>query len=308
MPVQQHAFEQICTYLMSSLVFKHTGHKVTYQILGGRGQPQWGLDVVTDNPKFAALVGQCKHKQPGSKLSFGEVLQDLKKSDGYERPIEQFYFLTNSERDSQLQTKLVGYEHPRPNGKSFPVKLVYWANLHDLSFIPKDELRRLFPEQAYHARHFLPPKNMEAVAAAYDIAPRVMNDWFSQDDIDAILRSPRSLYIPANLSHKMNLFQQAVDSAKLFRLGLSSNGDKPCVRLLFRALPAIDSFAHLLLGFKKQFADLEGLDPRRPELLKRCSELQYEAEAVSNSYQRLINGDTSWDEELASLKLPSVMY
>ena len=186
MPVQQHAFEQICTYLMSSLVVKHTGYKVTYKILGGRGQRQWGLDVVTDHPKFAALVGQCKHKQPGSKLNFSEVLQELKKSDGYERTIERFFFLTNSERDSQLQTKLVGYEHTRPDGTTFPVQLVYWADLRDLSFIPKDELRRLFPEQAHHARHFLPPPDMEAVAVAYEIAPRLLQYWFSEDDIQEI--------------------------------------------------------------------------------------------------------------------------
>lgn len=304
MPVQQHAFEQICTYLMSFLVAKNTGYNVTYQTLGGRGQPQWGLDVVTHHPKFAALVGQCKHKQPGSKLTFGEVLQELKKSDGYERPIERFFFLTNSERDSQLQTKLVGYEHTRLDGTTFPVQLVYWADLRDLSFIPKDELRRLFPEQAYHARHFLPPQDMEAVAVAYEMAPFVLQYWFSEADIHEIECSPGSLQISGNLWHKINLFQQAVNSAQLFRLGYNINGAIPCVRQLFRALPAIGAFAHILLDFKKQYADLEGQNPHHPEVFKRCSELQNDANAVANNYRSLIKGETMWDEELASLNRP----
>ena len=307
MPVQQHAFEQICTYLMSHLVGKNTGYDVTYKILGGRGQPQWGLDVVTDHPRFAALVGQCKHKQPGSKLAYGEVLQELNKSDRYERPIDRFFFLTNSERDSQLQTKLVGYEHRRPDGTTFPVQLIYWADLRDLSFIPKDELHRLFPEQAYHARHFLPPPNMEAVAVAYEIAKAVLPCWFSDADIHEIVCSSGSLRIRGNLWHKINLFQQAVDSAKLFRLGDSSKGARPCVRQLFRALPAIDTFARILLTFKKQFADLEDLDPRSPGLSKRCSDLRDQAEAVEVNYKFIIDGDRSLDEELAFLNSPSAM-
>lgn len=308
MPVQQHAFEQICTYLMSHLVREKTGYDVTYKILGGRGQPQWGLDVVTDHPRFAALVGQCKHKQPGSKLTYREVLQELSKSDGYERPIERFFFLTNSERDSQLQTQLVGYEHKRPSGTTFPVQLIYWADLRDLSFIPKDELHRLFPEQAYHARHFLPPPNMEAVAVAYEMASSVLVYWFSDADIDEIECSPGSLRLSDNLWYKINLFQQAVDSAKLFRLGLRTNGAMPCIRQLFRALPAIDAFAHILLGFKKQYADLHGRDPRNPEVFKRCLALQEEANAVAINYKTLIYGDMSLDKELASLQHPSAKF
>jgi len=308
MPVQQHAFEQICTYLMSHLVREHTGYNVTYKILGGRGQAQWGLDVVTDHPKFAGLVGQCKHKQPGSKLTYGEVLQELKKTDRYERQIDRFFFLTNSERDSQLQTKLVGYEHTRPDLSTFPVQLIYWADLRDLSFIPKEELHRLFPEQAYHARHFLPPPNMETAAVAYEMVSSVLPNWFSDADIQEIESSPTSLRISAKLWHKINLFQQAVDSAKLFRLGLRTKGQMPCIRQLFRTLPAIDDFAHILLGFKKQFADLQGLDPRNPEVFKRCSALQEEANAVAITYKILIYGDMSLDDELASLEHTYARY
>lgn len=308
MPVQQHAFEQICTYLMSYKASRQAGYKVTYTTLGGRGQPQWGVDVVTDDPRYAPQVGQCKHKQGGSKLTFSEVLQELKKSDEYIRPIERFFFLTNSERDSQLQTKLVGYEHTRPDGTAFPVQLVYWADLRDLSFIPKDELRRLFPEQAYHARHFLPPADMEAVAVAYEMAPRVLQNWFSEKDLHEIECSPDSLNISRNLWQKINLFQQAVVRAKHFRLGFSTNGSARCVRELFRALPAIDGFAHTLLEFKKQLADLEGLNPRDPGLFERCSTLQFQVNSVTNNYRSVINGDTSFDDELDFLNRPYLTY
>lgn len=302
MPVQQHAFEEICTYLMSRLVARNTGYNVKYRILGGRGQPQWGLDVVTDHPKFAPLVGQCKHKQPGSRLTFSEVLKELKKSDEYERPIERFFFLTNSEYDSQLQTKLVGYKHTRPDGTTFEVQLIYWADQDDLSFIPKDKLRLFFPEQAHHARHFAPPPNMESVAAAFEMAPRVLSRWITEDNIHEIVNSAQTLDLGPILWSKLNLFQQAVDGAKLLRLGVSSYAEKPSIRELFRALPAIECFANVLSEYKRQYNDLHGSDPRQLSVMSRCQELQAMANSVSNVYHGLIHGDCDVDNELADLK------
>lgn len=248
------------------------------------------------------MVGQCKHKQPGSKLTFGEVLKELKKSDEYVQPIDRLFFLTNSERDSVLQTKLVGYKHTRPDGTSFPVQLKYWADLDDLSFIPKDKLRLYFPEQADHARHFLPPPNMEAVSTAYEIAPGVLSYWISEANIKEIVSSAQTLRLSPILWEKLNLFQQAVEAAKLLRMGVSSNASKPCIRQLYRALPAIQVFANVLRDFKKQFADLEGSKLSGPEACSRQQDLQDAAIAVSNVYRGVIDGDCSVDNELADLK------
>lgn len=308
MPVQQHAFEDICTYLMTHIVRRQYDDHVQYMRLGVQGQTQWGLDVVTNHPKYAPIVGQCKHRQPGARLKVREVMDDLAKTNAYERPIERYFVITNSERDANLQTALVGYVHQRPDGTMFPVKLIYWEQLHDLSFIPKEKLRLYFPEQAYHARHFLPPTNMDAVADAYDLAPNVLSHWFTEGDINEIEISPTKLKMPSNLWHKINLFQQAVDAARLFRLGVTEPGQKPCVRQIFRALPAIEVFAFNLLDYKKSYADLDGLNSQHPEVKSRLPDVQQLADSVASVYRRLCYGDLAWDNELAEVKRSGIAW
>lgn len=275
MPVQQHAFEEICTYLMTDLVKREHHISVPYIRYGRNGQNQCGLDLVTHHPKFAPIVGQCKHRQPGVPLKTKEVMDDLAKTNDYQLPIEKYFVLTNSERDVGLQNALVGYEHQRPDGTKFSVQLIYWEQLQrNLSFIPKDKLRLYFPEQAEHAKHFFPPPNMEAVVAAYEMAPSVLQEWFTEDDINEIECSPGTLRLSPNLWQKMNLFQQAMDSARWLGRGMNANAERPCVCKLFRALPAIDAFARILYDFKSQISSLEGLNPRDLTVMQLCEGLR----------------------------------
>ena len=73
-------------------------------------------------------------------------------------------------------------------------------------------------------------------------------------------------------------------------------------------LPAIDAFARILYDFKSQISSLEGLNPRDLTVMQLCEGLRDVANSVAINYQILIRGDTSWDEELASLKRPTAVY
>lgn len=302
MPVQQHAFEDICTYLMTHLVKTRTGSAPPYSRLGVNGQTQWGLDLFTDHPKYAPIVGQCKHRMPGKRLKKSEVFEDLRKTDAYPRPIEMYFVLTNSENDSDLQTALIGHTHKRLDGSTFQVQLINWSRLPSLSFIPKDKLQMYFPVQAHHAQHFLPPQNTEAVIAAYDLAPSVLRHWFSEEDMQEILCSPATLSITSNLWAKMNLFQQAVMAARLIRQGSRALIERRCVREIFRVLPAIETFAQILQEYKEKLASMSSSDPTNIEVMMRSESLRWDANAVEVNYRALVEGDPSWDFELASYK------
>ncbi|CAM0557089.1 hypothetical protein EHLJMEHL_02177 [Vreelandella titanicae] len=138
-------WETLNCYMMSDIVLTHTGQNVRYQTYGGRGQNQYGIDLVPCNSSLP-VVGQSKMRE-ASIFTWRNVEQELIKTDAYSNPIARYFIFTTSPKHTSIQDmqNRGPYKHTRPNGSIFSVHIKYWDDYQDLSFIPQQVLQDLFP-------------------------------------------------------------------------------------------------------------------------------------------------------------------
>ena len=91
-------------------------------------------------------------------------------------------------------------------------------------------------------------------------------------------------------------------AARLIRQGSRALIERRCVREIFRVLPAIETFAQILQEYKEKLASMSSSDPTNIEVMMRSESLRWDANAVEVNYRALVEGDPSWDFELASYK------
>lgn len=141
-------WEELCCYLMQDFVRRNRRGDVRYISYGSQGQNQYGIDLRPVNSPLLAL-GQCKLKD-AKPFTWDDVLAELKKTDKYKLGIECYVLFTTANRHTSIQDVLEPspYFHTRPDGSRFRVFVRYWDDVTDLSFVPANVLRRIFPSLA----------------------------------------------------------------------------------------------------------------------------------------------------------------
>lgn len=171
-------WEEICLYYMQYLVLKNEKLQVTYQRFGRRGERQYGVDLIPINTNIGVFA-QCKHKSIGV-LTAKEVFEDLAKTESFPHKIERFIVLTTSNRDSGLQNQFLINQQPyrhrnSKNPEGFPVHIVYWDNVQDLSWLPIDAQRRFFP--SINQYFFTNQQNaVESILALKSVIPKYLSE------------------------------------------------------------------------------------------------------------------------------------
>jgi hypothetical protein len=118
---------------------------VKYRSYGSRGQSQFGIDLVSSYSDLP-FVGQCKLVERS--FTWSMALDEVKKTDGYENPIELYIIFTTAPVHTTVQDQRNrgGYMYTRLDGSQFPVEVCYWCEISDISFIPQSVLRNIFPD------------------------------------------------------------------------------------------------------------------------------------------------------------------
>lgn len=138
-------WEKLCCYFMQHIVLNRYHQNVQYQSYGSQGQSQYGIDLV---PCFSPLpvVGQCKLRE--TSFTWNMVLEELGKTNTYANPIEYYILFTTANRHTTVQDiqNQGQYYHKRPDGSKFQVHVLYWEDIPNLDFVPREDLERIFPE------------------------------------------------------------------------------------------------------------------------------------------------------------------
>lgn len=170
-------WEEICLYLMQHLVLKNTNVQVAYQRYGRRGERQHGVDLVPITADIG-VYAQCKHKSMGV-LTANEIFEDLAKTESFPHKIQRFFVLTTSNRDTAVQNQFLINQQPylyhnSKNPEGFPVHIIYWDNIQDISWLPIDALKRFFPSLNQHFIHQDNP--VESIRALKSVIPKYLSE------------------------------------------------------------------------------------------------------------------------------------
>lgn len=169
-------WEEICVYLMQFLVFKNTECHVQYQRYGRRGERQHGVDLIPINGDYG-FYAQCKHKSMAV-LTANEILEDLNKTELFPHKIKKFVVLTTSNRDTSVQNQFViqQYIHKNSNNpEGFPVHIIYWETVSDLTWLPTLFQTRFFP--SLFKNIFINQQDpIESILALKAVIPKYLNE------------------------------------------------------------------------------------------------------------------------------------
>lgn len=95
---------------------------------GGRGQAQRGVDVYV-RPKDGGTIGiQCK-KYTRTKLSWDDVLEEVRKADEGHQPITMLLVATTSDSNAELQQKVMKLSEERRASDKFDVTVEFWEDI-----------------------------------------------------------------------------------------------------------------------------------------------------------------------------------
>lgn len=137
-------WEELCEHLMPVMAKSYLKQNRQFHRYGGSGQNQYGLDIVSKGTD-ADIIAQCKFTKT---FTYKQLEDELKKSDDYPFKIEAFFLLTTAPKHTSIENKR--YEnyltHERPDGSVFRIYTIYWDDIHNLNFLPRDVVDRLFPE------------------------------------------------------------------------------------------------------------------------------------------------------------------
>jgi hypothetical protein len=252
-------FQRFCCYWMSQLVRENNGHVVPYEVYGNDGQTQYGVDLVPTIPNVP-VVGQSKRWEV-KPYTWNDVQKDLQKTGLYPGPIRVYIILANARPHTSIQDAMPGgqliYECP-VRGK-FRVLIKYWEDLNDLSFVPREELTRFFPETYRLAT--TPPTgaisfedHQRSLAYAREFIPSLITpahiDWLEQWDFNQI-------FVPAryfNVFYDLRIDIDRIEKARQFgglrdwinegrRLQLSQ-----CLPAAASLFDAIDAFVAVVVN------------------------------------------------------------
>ena len=162
-------FEEICCYLMRDWVARNMRHDVQFRRYGGNGQRQHGIDICPAVDGHA-VFGQAKFV---THLSSTDVASELSKTDSFPKPIGCYVIFTTANRHTSINhNQLHGNKHTRPDKSEFPVHVVYWDEISDISFIPQDVCQRIFPAAFQVADNVLTPQQMaDSIVALRSVIP-----------------------------------------------------------------------------------------------------------------------------------------
>ncbi|EKN3610711.1 hypothetical protein ABEH48_000217 [Yersinia enterocolitica] len=139
-------FEDFCCWWMSEIVSKSVGKGVQFTCFGSPGQAQGGVDIISWPINTLSVVAQCKWYSRPFTLENLEV--ELKKTDDYPNPIQDYFLLTTANPHTSIQNAMPdGYlTHTRKDDTSFKVHIRYWSQLENIDFLPVFARQRYFPE------------------------------------------------------------------------------------------------------------------------------------------------------------------
>lgn len=238
-------FEEICCYLMRDWVARNMRYDLQFRRYGGNGQRQHGIDIFPAVGGYS-VFGQAKFV---NHLSSTDVASELSKTDSFPEPISCYVIFTTANRHTSINHhQFHDRQHTRPDGSTFPVHVVYWDEIADISFIPQDVCQRIFPLAFQVARSALTPQQMaDSIAALQNIVPV----YFRPDFLDWLETWDFSCgYIPS-------VHYDAVDNLyiELDRTGWGVKGVNDFLYAqgrvdLSRALPAGGDFFSAISDFR----------------------------------------------------------
>jgi hypothetical protein len=137
-------FQSLCRFWMQYLVQSETQRSFTYFVYGNDGEGQGGVDLIADDPGLG-MVGQSKCWNT-KVLTWTKIQEELQKTHDFPALIKVYMILTTAARHTSVQQHMPGDKcsYKRLEGE-FQVRIFYWDELGNLDFIPKEELKRVFP-------------------------------------------------------------------------------------------------------------------------------------------------------------------
>lgn len=294
-------FEEICCYLMRDWVARNMRYDVQFRRYGGNGQRQHGIDIFPAVGSYS-VFGQAKFV---NQLNSTDVTAELSKTDSFPEPIGCYVIFTTANRHTSINHhQFHGTQHKRLDGSIFPVHVVYWGEISDISFIPQDVCKRIFPSAFQVARSALTPQQMaDSIATLQNIVP----SYFRSDFLDWLETWDFSCgYIPS-------VHYDAVDNLyiELDRVGWGMKGVNDFLYAqgridLSRALPAGDAFFYALTEFRDSiynyiafvrgqdgqgYVTLQGMDGRgATDFPKITGQWSMRARHLANMYREKILG------------------
>ena len=286
---------------MRDWVARNMRYDVQFRRYGGNGQRQHGIDIFPAVGGYS-VFGQAKFV---NQLNSTDVTAELSKTDSFPEPIGCYVIFTTANRHTSINHhQFHGTQHKRLDGSIFPVHVVYWGEISDISFIPQDVCKRIFPSAFQVARSALTPQQMaDSIATLQNIVP----SYFRSDFLDWLETWDFSCgYIPS-------VHYDAVDNLyiELDRVGWGMKGVNDFLYAqgridLSRALPAGDAFFYALTEFRDSiynyiafvrgqdgqgYVTLQGMDGRgATDFPKITEQWSMRARHLANMYREKILG------------------
>lgn len=126
-PEDPKAFEELCWDL-----WRRLWNDPRTRMNAREGQPQAGVDVYGYPGRGTAIAGiQCKVRSQlkGSRLEFGEILEEVEKAKKFEPRLSKYLIATTSLRVGPVQEKVRGLDQQQRQAKSFRVEVLGWDDI-----------------------------------------------------------------------------------------------------------------------------------------------------------------------------------
>jgi tetratricopeptide (TPR) repeat protein len=146
-PKNESDFESMCAHVYGAVY----GDKLA-KANGGRGQAQRGVDVYVRVPGGGTVGIQCK-KYTRTKLTWKDVLDEVKKADDGRQPIRMLLIATTSDSDAALQQRVMELSDKRLAEGKFDVSVEFWEDIQcriDAHPILQERYAPHAPGGAYH--------------------------------------------------------------------------------------------------------------------------------------------------------------
>ena len=110
-------------------VFSRKLNNRNFQRFGRSGQNQFGVDIVGVSEGLVVGV-QCKHF-PNGKITKTNITDEVKKADSFRPKLDEFYFVTSAERDTEITSYVYELSQKRKTRGKFPIVIKFWDDIYD---------------------------------------------------------------------------------------------------------------------------------------------------------------------------------
>lgn len=110
-------------------VFSRKLNNRNFQRFGRGGQNQFGVDIVGVSEGLVVGV-QCKHF-PNGKITKTNITDEVKKADSFRPKLDEFYFVTSAERDTEITSYVYELSQKRKTRGKFPIVIKFWDDIYD---------------------------------------------------------------------------------------------------------------------------------------------------------------------------------